>query len=69
MSNVNESRTNKAPMSQFIEPRAFLSRDGEYVTLVLPGNLLIRKHVHFFKKVMGIPFTPKKVNVSTPQAL
>jgi len=36
-----------------------LSRDGEYLTLVLPGNMLVRKHVNFYKKLLGVPFTPK----------
>ena len=43
----------------FADPKAYLSKDSEYLTLVLPGNLLIRKHVNFFKSVMGLPFTPK----------
>lgn len=43
----------------FVQPRAYLSNDGEYLTLVLPGNILVRKHVNFFKSVMGIPFTRK----------
>ncbi|MGE4233113.1 MAG: hypothetical protein AB7F43_07270 [Bacteriovoracia bacterium] len=43
----------------FAQPRAYLSKDGEYLTLVLPGNMIVRKHVNFFKAVLGIPFTPK----------
>lgn len=43
----------------FADPRAYLSKDGEYLTLVLPGNLLIRKHTNFYKRILGIPFTPK----------
>ena len=43
----------------FANPRAYLSKDGEYLSLVLPGNLVVRKHVNFFKSVMGLPFTPK----------
>lgn len=43
----------------FADPKAYLSKDGEYLSLVLPGNLIVRKHVNFFKAVMGLPFTPK----------
>lgn len=39
--------------------RAYLSKDGEYLTLVLPGNMRVRKHVNFLKKILGVPFTPK----------
>ena len=51
----------------FADPRAYLSKDGEYLTLVLPGNLIVRKHVNFYKSVMGLPFTPK-ARVNDPQA-
>jgi hypothetical protein len=43
----------------FAQPRAYLSKDGEYLTLVLPGNMIVRKHVNYFKAVMGLPFSPK----------
>ena len=51
----------------FANPRAYLSKDSEYLTLVLPGNLLIRKHINFYKRILGIPFTPK-ARVNDPQA-
>lgn len=66
MSNANQSQTQKPSRAYYVEPRAFLSRDGQYLTLVLPGNLLVRKHVNFFKKMMGIPFSPK--NVTSPSS-
>ena len=40
----------------YAQPRAYLSRDKQYLTLILPGNMLVRKHVNFFKAVMGLPF-------------
>ena len=54
----------KKPQNQrnqrfFADPKAYLSKDGEYLSLVLPGNLVVRKHVNYFKSVMGLPFTPK----------
>ena len=44
---------------QYIEPKAFLSRNGEYISLLLPNGMIIRKHINFFKKIMGVPFVPK----------
>ena len=44
---------------QFVEPKAYLK--GEYLTLVIDGNILVRKHVNYFKKILGIEFTPKQV--------
>ena len=41
------------------EPRIFLSRDGEYLIHVLPGNMIVRKHIDFYKKVLGMEFVPK----------
>jgi hypothetical protein len=43
---------------------AFVSRDGEYLTHVLPGNVRIRKHVNFYKALLKVPFVPKKREVS-----
>lgn len=43
----------------FGKVRAFLSQDGEYLTIVLPGNMLVRKHVNFFKAILGVPYKPK----------
>ena len=43
----------------YAEPRVFLSKDGQYVIHVLPGNMMVRKHVNFYLKVLGIEFTPK----------
>jgi len=54
-----QSQGNNQNQGFFAQPRAFLSRDGEYLTLVLPGNMLVRKHVNFYKKLLGVPFTPK----------
>ena len=53
--------TTQQPRGQgfFAQPRAYLSKDGEYLTLVLPGNMIVRKHVNFFKAILGVPFTRK----------
>jgi hypothetical protein len=40
----------------YAQPQAYLSRDKQYLTLVLPRNMIVRKHVNFFKAVMDLPF-------------
>lgn len=58
--NKNEMQAqNTQNQGFYAQPRAFLSKDGEYLTLVLPGNMYVRKHVNYFKSLLGIPFTPK----------
>ena len=52
----------------YAEPQAYISQDGEYLTLVLPGNLAVRKHVNFFKSVLGVPFIPKAKSRVQPQS-
>ncbi len=42
---------------KFVEPTVFVK--GDYITLALPGNILVRKHVNYFKKIMGVSFIPK----------
>jgi len=48
----------------YVEPRIYLSRDGEYLIHALPGGRLVRRHVNFYKKVLGVEFTPKSAAVS-----
>ena len=43
----------------YAEPHIYISKDGEYLTLVLPGNIAVRKHVNYFKSILGVPFVPK----------
>lgn len=43
----------------FAQPRITLSKDGEYLLHFLPGNVIVRKHINFYKKILGIPFIPK----------
>ena len=61
--NRNETQaqnTNSIPVQGFYaQPRAYLSKDGEYLTLVLPGNMIVRKHVNFFKAILGVAYTRK----------
>lgn len=45
----------------YAQPRVYLSRDGEYLVMVLPGNMLVRKHVNYFKQILGIPYDRKRV--------
>ena len=54
----NQSQTNQAH-GFYAQPRAYMSKDGEYLTLVLPGNMIVRKHVNFYKAILGVAFTPK----------
>lgn len=55
----NRSKSQFGNAGFYIQPKAFLSKDGEYLTLILPGNIIVRKHVNYFKAIFGIDFTPK----------
>lgn len=63
--NSNEVQTNQPAQGFYAQPKAFLSKDGEYLTLVLPGDMKVRKHVNFFKAILGVPYTPKPKAVKT----
>lgn len=43
----------------YAQPRIFLSKDGEYLIHLLPGNQRIRMHVNLYKKIMGVSFVAK----------
>lgn len=62
--NDNQAQANNQNQGFFAQPRAFLSKDGEYLTLVLPGNMLVRKHVNFYKKLLGVRFIAKTSEAS-----
>ena len=53
--NTNQSQVRQSK-AYFVEPKTYLSKDGKYLTLVLPGNLIVRKPCNFFKAVMGLPW-------------
>lgn len=62
--NQSQNQAAVAPTrATFVQPRTYLSKDREYLTLVLPGNVIVRKHVNFFKAAMGLAFE-KKVPVA-----
>jgi hypothetical protein len=56
---IKVQNDNSQNQSFFAQPRAYLSKNGEYLTLVLPGNMIVRKHVNFYKAILGVAFTPK----------
>ena len=43
----------------FAEPRAVLSKDGQYLTLVLPNGAVIRKHRNYFLHLLGVTYQRK----------
>lgn len=51
--NTNQQNQTKGV---FVEPKVYLSKDRNYITLVLPGNILLRKPCNYFKAVMGLPY-------------
>jgi len=55
--NQLQVKQNKA---YFVEPKTYLSKDGKYISLVLPGNLIVRKSCNYFKAVMGLPYQKAK---------
>ena len=58
-----QPQTNQAsqvPMQGFFaDAWAYLSRDGEYIVHVLPGNMRLSKHKNFYLALLGLPFVPK----------
>jgi hypothetical protein len=42
--------------SIFVEPRAFLSQDGQYLTFILPNGTRIRKHRNYLLQILGVPY-------------
>lgn len=57
----NNYEKNQSNQSQGFraEPRIFLSKDGEYLIHVPPENMIVRKHVNFYKKVLSMDFVLK----------
>ena len=55
----NNTQPQAQALSRFVQPKVFLK--DEYLTLVIDGNIVIRKHVNFFKKILGVEFTPKSI--------
>ena len=47
LTNTNESQ------GTFVEPRVFVK--GDYLIHRLPGNILVRKHLNFYRAILGIP--------------
>lgn len=58
---VQTQPTNQNAPTQgfFAEPRIALSRDGQYLLHFLPGNMVVRKHINLYKKILGVPYVPK----------
>ena len=54
--------------SIFEEPSVRLSKDGQYLTLILSNNVRVRKHVNYFKAILGIPFTPRQKELKSEGA-
>lgn len=62
---TNENQNQTSQVQGFMaEPKVYLSKDGEYLVHLLPGNMVVRKHVNFYKKVLGVEFAPKKAKKS-----
>ena len=59
MEQDSKPNQNKQAQGFYAEPRVFLSKDGEYLIHFLPGNMIVRKHVNFYLKILGKNFTPR----------
>jgi hypothetical protein len=59
--NKNETTSQATNVSQLWVnvKKARKSKDGQYVIIELEDGRLMRKHVNFFKAILGISFTPK----------
>ena len=63
-----QDQAQQPPVQGFIaDLRAYLSADGEYLNLVLPGNMRVRKHKNFFLSILGVPFVPKAAQIARPE--
>lgn len=67
--NINTQEQTSKVQGFFAQPRAFLSKDGEYLTLTLPGGMLVRKHRNFFLHVLGVPYERKSASKAVAQAV
>ncbi len=56
---TNATENQNIQSRTYVEPKVFLSRNGEYLTMLLPGNLVIRKHVNYFKRLLNVAYEPK----------
>lgn len=52
----------------FEEPKVRLSKDGQYLTLILPNSVRVRKHVNYFKAILGISFVAKREQIASTEA-
>ena len=57
----NKNKSQSYNVGFYIQPRTYLNKDGEYLTLILPGNMIVRKHVNYFKAILGVGYTPKAI--------
>ena len=64
--NTQNKANAQSNQGKFVEPTVFLK--GDYITLALPGNILVRKHINYFKKILGVSFVPapKKQSSNSP---
>ncbi len=67
--NKNQAQTQDSNPKQgfFAEPRVALSKDGEYLLHFLPGNMIVRKHINLYKKILGIAYSPKATTTAEAQ--
>jgi hypothetical protein len=45
---------------QYMEAKAYFNKDKTYITLVLPNNIRVRKHVNFYKHLLEMPYVSVK---------
>ncbi len=63
---MNQNQSNEIKANEnlirpvFEEPAVRLSKDGQYLTLILSNNVRVRKHVNYFKAILGIPFVARR---------
>ena len=43
---INQDQTVNQTQGFYAQPRAYLSKDGQYLTLILPGDMRVRKNVN-----------------------
>ena len=52
--------TNNQTQGFIANPQIFLSRDGDSLIHLLPGEMRIELPVNLYKKVLGVEFSPKE---------
>jgi hypothetical protein len=55
-----ESSGYSGEKGKYMEAKAYFNKDKTYITLVLPNNIRVRKHINFYKHLLEMPYVSVK---------